>query len=403
MVMAGMVAARPVLAQSSAPTDANDLFVQGNTALAHGDFTTAEKDFRAAIKTSPTLPGLWRNLGQALDGEKRYDGAVAAYQKYLDLAPDGEYASQVKARVLDDRRQLGVAPPADVPEGQGAIKLDVSIDGVEVYVDGIQRGATPLPPLAVTPGPHAIRLEKDGYQSLEQAVNVAADTMVTLRPHLEKGEAATTTQPAAAATGTAIKLDLPDGSHATVDGSAVKLGAPIPVKPGIHEVVIEEPGYERYRDSVTVLSGAQQVVSPQVRPLEDLASERRVAAIALGVAGAATAVGVGFGIAEAQTWHTAQDEALQETLRQNSEGPSNTRADLQALANRGHTEAIISYVGYGAAVAAVGTAIYFYVDSRQQAEQPEDDLPAAPTIALAPSIGRDGAQLSIAGTFGGGR
>ncbi len=70
-----------------------------------GMYEEAAAEFRAAIaQLSDTEPVLYQLLGAAYEKQEKYKEAVAAYEKYLQLAPEGTYASALRS-ILDQLRQ----------------------------------------------------------------------------------------------------------------------------------------------------------------------------------------------------------------------------------------------------------------------------------------------------------
>jgi Flp pilus assembly protein TadD len=72
-------------ALSRAPGDAELLRCRGIILFDIGKVAEAEKDFREAIKSGPEDGALWVELGNALDMEKQFPEAEAAYQKAIVL------------------------------------------------------------------------------------------------------------------------------------------------------------------------------------------------------------------------------------------------------------------------------------------------------------------------------
>jgi tetratricopeptide (TPR) repeat protein len=81
-----------------------------------GRYEEATEEFRAAIlQLSDTEPVLYQLLGAAYEKLEKYKEAVAAYEKYLELAPEGTLAPAVRS-ILDQLRrqaaeQEGAANP----------------------------------------------------------------------------------------------------------------------------------------------------------------------------------------------------------------------------------------------------------------------------------------------------
>jgi len=76
------------------------------------------------------------------------------------------------------RVRLQELPPALIVRRSG-VKDRVTVDDREV-------GPTPLTLPELSPGPHMVRIEADGYQPREERIEVALDKTVTLEPKLER-------------------------------------------------------------------------------------------------------------------------------------------------------------------------------------------------------------------------
>lgn len=70
-----------------------------------GRYEDAAEELRAAInQLSDTEPVLYQLLGAAYEKLEKYKEAVAAYEKYLELAPEGNMASAIRS-ILDQLRR----------------------------------------------------------------------------------------------------------------------------------------------------------------------------------------------------------------------------------------------------------------------------------------------------------
>jgi len=129
--------------------------------------------------------------------------------------------------------------------------------GARVLVDGRAIGGTLGPtPVRVTdlqPGRHQVRVEREGYNTFEQWVEVGGGQLVRIAAVLEQ---------AAPDTGS-ILVSGPQGAPVFVDGTArgqtptVIEGVPA----GTHTVEIRAPGRQPYSTSVTVLAGQRATVT----------------------------------------------------------------------------------------------------------------------------------------------
>ena len=71
-----------------------------------GRYEEAANEFRAAIaQLSDTEPVLYQLLGAAYEKMEKYKEAVAAYEKYLELAPEGNLAPAIRSMLDQLKRQ----------------------------------------------------------------------------------------------------------------------------------------------------------------------------------------------------------------------------------------------------------------------------------------------------------
>ncbi|MBI5499387.1 MAG: tetratricopeptide repeat protein [Deltaproteobacteria bacterium] len=102
------------------------------------------------------ITGEWSvlyNLGQVCRALGRNADAVGYFERYLALGA---------ADIDPDRRAEVQAALDSLQPLVARIRIDVVIDGAVVFVDGVERGATPLPgPLLVDPGSHAVEVRDD--------------------------------------------------------------------------------------------------------------------------------------------------------------------------------------------------------------------------------------------------
>jgi serine/threonine protein kinase len=78
------------------------------------------------------------------------------------------------------QREREKAPPPAAVETQGYLTLAADPFGT-VYIDGVQIGVTPIFSYGVTPGRHAIRVERAGFRTQNESVQVDAGNTVTKR------------------------------------------------------------------------------------------------------------------------------------------------------------------------------------------------------------------------------
>lgn len=129
--------------------------------------------------------------------------------------------------------------------------------GANVFVDGRQvggaLGSTPIRVTDLQPGRHQVRVQREGYDTFEQWVEVGGGQMVRVAAVMQQSAPDTGSILVSGPPGAPVFLDgTPRGSTPTViDGVAV----------GAHTVEIRPPGLPPYSQSVTVLAGRRATVA----------------------------------------------------------------------------------------------------------------------------------------------
>lgn len=80
---------------------ADNLASRGATEYRAGKYDAAERSFMEAIARRPAYAQAWMNLGVARWEKGDADGAVEAFEKFVQLAPSGETSLEVRKRLVD--------------------------------------------------------------------------------------------------------------------------------------------------------------------------------------------------------------------------------------------------------------------------------------------------------------
>jgi hypothetical protein len=159
-------------AQEASDLEARIQFDQGVMLFEEGKFAQAAVAFRRAYELKPTYK-LWWNVAQVENELGHYSAALEAYSSYL--AEGGDEVSQErrdKVQAQIDRLRYRV----------GEIDLECPVAGATVYVNGKDRGTTPLDKeLFVDIGEHEIEVRKGGERLHREVVAVAGRQRVTVR------------------------------------------------------------------------------------------------------------------------------------------------------------------------------------------------------------------------------
>src|SRR6266513_891538 len=84
------------------------------------------------------------------------------------------------ARRGNDNRRQAPPPPAPQAAAEGLITVAADPYG-EVFIDGTDVGQTPVVEYAVPVGKHTIRVERAGYKTINETVQVSANNPVRKR------------------------------------------------------------------------------------------------------------------------------------------------------------------------------------------------------------------------------
>jgi hypothetical protein len=250
--------AQPETSQPAAPaapaadeklTRAKELFRTANTFLKNRDFHRALELFLKSREVVPSYPNTI-NAAICLDELARYDEALELYEAALiefpnDLTPELRGSLDPKLRELRDRI--------------GSLEVTANVSGT-VIVDGRERGKVPLTaPIRVLPGERTVRVIKDGYETFEKRVKVAAKETArvdaVLKPLASAGR---------------LRVEAPDaeGAELRVDGAVVgKVPWEGTLAPGNHlyEVIRDDLGSGPQR--ATILQGQVALVRAVLKPL----------------------------------------------------------------------------------------------------------------------------------------
>jgi hypothetical protein len=118
-----------------------------------------------------------------------------------------------------------------------------------VLLDGRRIGAAPQRLDGLAPGPHGVRVEKEGFRPFEMQVQVLPGREARVEARLE-----------AESPRLRVESDVP-GAQVFLDRKAVGT-APLEleVTPGSHRINVSAAGYEMYAEDVDVSSGRREVL-----------------------------------------------------------------------------------------------------------------------------------------------
>jgi hypothetical protein len=266
LLLAVSFPARP--GRADEPSSLELLYQAANVDLAEGRSQAALEKFRRGLElveadSQQAWPML---LGQAMAYEKmgQLDHAVDAYRRFLSAYSKNPVSSRDpwarRAKLVEDQV---VATEASLLGTRGALVVSSQPQGARIEVDGRAVGSEggALTPFTVYlgPGPHEVRLSRDGYRTTTSRTEIQVGTRITLDVPLEaqkpKGRLTVVT-------GSADAL-------VSVDRSRVGEGAEVTVEidAGTHAVRVACPGRPAFEQTVTVTPAAPVVVTVTSAPV----------------------------------------------------------------------------------------------------------------------------------------
>jgi hypothetical protein len=223
--------------------DAKASIADGDKAARGKDWATAARSYDAANKAQPSADTL-ENLANAQYQAGQLGEAYASYTDWL---------AQYGAKAPPAKKSAAEARQKEIAGKTGAVTVTVNEAGATILADDKPVGTSPLAgPLRLTPGPHRIRVTKDGFLPFDQAPNVSlggtSTVAVTLAASSAKGRITVKEK-----TGKPIRVTVDN-----VDmGEAPWAGD---VDPGQHKVGARGTGLVAAPQEVTVERGKTQDV-----------------------------------------------------------------------------------------------------------------------------------------------
>lgn len=241
---------QPEFVDVEADDPAREHFFAGVELYAGGDREGAVEQFVASFELRHE-PVVAYNLGQVLKELRRYEEAVFWYRRYLAMTEHSEVRATVR------KRRVVTSLVRRLQRALVELTIEVLPEGAEVRLDDRRVGTAPLEgPLLVSPGERTLRLSAEGYDTLEERLQVRAREPLTLQFSLLPTRSTLR-----------VTTNLPTATIA-VDGVPVGAGEVAQaVEQGSYVVEVNEPGYQPRRTAVQVADDTTLHLELQPEPL----------------------------------------------------------------------------------------------------------------------------------------
>ncbi len=366
-------------------------FQAGVDAFRLGHFDEAKQHLDKAAELDPKLPGPHRFLAAVAQAQSRWQDCVDEARHALLLNPVSSETPETRKIHDECRASAGRVPFRGELGESAAISVTTSVPGASIKINGLGFGSTPIAPRPIAAGKLDVVADKPGWKQAHATIDALAGIVTDIAIDLEPDPDAQATE---------LHIDAPAVAHRgwlvvargagalAIDGKDVAPASDrVELAPGPHVIELRRPGKDPWRRRVRIVPGQDTPVTPSF-----VDTDRREHAAHIGLAilgGAGVLAGVGFAAALASEHASAEarDIARVETARDPTQPlsgaiePVRTRADFEDARSRASKWAIVSDVGYGAALAAAGVAAYFLY----RGDRERDD--ALPPFAVTPVPG----------------
>ncbi len=159
--------------------DAKAMLQQGKTLIEEEDYEGALAALQESYRLQPKAYVLF-NIAMCQKALFLYTEAIASFRQYLDLGEtEQELAAEAKMR------QMTEAALRDLDMLVGKITIAGAPDEAELTIDDGNAVYLPLrKPLIVDPGPHGVKVTKEGFEPFETEVTIDSGAAIVVRAEL---------------------------------------------------------------------------------------------------------------------------------------------------------------------------------------------------------------------------
>lgn len=376
----------PLLAATAAaaPTkleEAKTYFDAGKQAYEARQYLAAALAFEQAYELSDNAAVLFSTaqafrLHYLLERDvSSLDRAIDLYRRYLVEVSGGSRRADAAEHLASLELQLAQLTPerrAGAPEDERPTQIMVAsrIDGAQAWLD--DDGPRPVPLVrAVAPGPHRVRVERDGYFPETLSVVAVEGRLVVAQVDLRP-------QPAR------LNVAAPAGAKIALDGRALgeaPLGS-VQIEAGQRLVTVQARGKTGFAKQVTLERGAETYVPVE---LEDT-GQRTFSYVVLGTAAATFTAAMVTGSLALINEAAARGYLLQKDVLQQEDLTGTDLSDYRIHRARRsrYAKSFYGTLIASAALGAAGAALYFL----------DEPGGAVPSLAVTPVLGPGTAGLA---------
>ncbi len=226
--------------------------------------TVAETLLEAPSATAALPTETTKRLSSKSGGKKYL--AIAASIIVAALAVTAIAIVMIGRRIEPMEMVPPVPPPLEAVPVAGTLSVVSEPEGASVWINGEERGVTPLGPLDMDLGVHSVSLEKSGFRPQELAAQLREEEPdVRLDVTLERMVARSPTPTRAYI---AVQIT-PQGAQVLLDGEPVGTTpiARLEARPGKRTLLVEKEGFESWETTFELQVGATETITATLDPI----------------------------------------------------------------------------------------------------------------------------------------
>jgi hypothetical protein len=354
---------------------AKSYFDAGRKAYERSRYEAAIIAFEAAYELAPR-PGLAFSLAQALRLQfyldrdpAKLERAVELYERYLEEAPTGrrredavDHLSTLKPILLRMQQERRLEGLQQRRRDQTQVMVSTDVVGARAAIDDGGFRDAPLVQ-RVSPGPHRVRVEAEGYARKEVQIEAVEGRLVVVEADLDPLPAR-------------LAIETSGGAEVAVGGRVVgktPLEAPLELDAGRHLVSVRKTGARPVARELDLDRGEAQTLRVDLAPTP----QRKIAWAVIGTSGALLiAGGVTTGLALVED---ADARRLADRLETGPPLSPSERDELADATARRDDLRLASGLLLGGAVATGITGVLLLVFDRPRA--PDASIEVTPGLA----------------------
>ena len=236
-VSAVLFAPGHIFADDSEGVSARQAYKEARSKVRNGEYDAAVAMIRQGLETSPKDRKLLQLLGSVLLEKHDYEGALEAYQAFLDANPRGANRRKARKIVADLQIVRTTFLRIEVPNGPAKVYLDYKSYGVICEAD-------PECKIGIVPGRHRVYIEREGFEPVRERFTIEANRTHELRKALVEKPSQLT-----------IEVS-PSDAQVALDGNPLGTGRQsLEVAAGEHELVVSLAGFAAHEETLSAHEG----------------------------------------------------------------------------------------------------------------------------------------------------